>query len=215
LKKLFFLVFFSFIFTPFLAFGQQSVQYESFDSIRCVFVTAANGLRMRATPALDSEVYAVIPFGTLVNTFRRTTQRITIDGITEHWYEVDYYDDGFVIGWVFGGYLAPHIESKPFAGRWVAEGNSNYDYVFHYDNTFSEGWNSAQTMGERRIDRWGTYVLTNHYDVRFTVNTRAPNSERVVTTTETARVRYMNINRIILVYGSRQVVLVRDNNLSR
>jgi hypothetical protein len=77
------------------------------------YVTARSGLILRESPRKDAKSIRVIPHGSSIELFSKTSQTDLIDGETDYWYEVDFKDSrGFVFGSFLVGQNYPHLLYK-------------------------------------------------------------------------------------------------------
>lgn len=73
-------------------------------------INSPEGLRVRESPSLDSEIINKYPDNYPVGVSKIDKHIVEIDGIKSYWVEVHHNNDPY--GWVFGGYLKP-VEKFP------------------------------------------------------------------------------------------------------
>lgn len=77
------------------------------------YIIAVNGLTLRKEPSLESEKLEVIPFGTKIETLKKTinTSKIKSENyyINNYWYYAEY---NGIKGWLFGEYISLNKMSK-------------------------------------------------------------------------------------------------------
>ncbi|RPJ08527.1 MAG: hypothetical protein EHM28_04095 [Spirochaetaceae bacterium] len=107
--------------------GQQTAGQSSAD-IR--YVTAEDGLRLRAEPSLSGKVVAVIPFGEKVKLIKEYGEDLTISGGTGKWSIITWTDEHYEYkeGWAFGGFLGTEkketwLDTGLLAGGWFEPKN--------------------------------------------------------------------------------------------
>lgn|GEM_PF-6314394 len=72
-----------------------------------LYVSAMSGLNLRTEPGLTGRVIKILPQNTELLILDISNEKITIDGLTNFWYQVYI---GEEIGWVFGGHVLRHEE---------------------------------------------------------------------------------------------------------
>jgi len=174
------------------------------DNVR--YVNAANGLRMRTGPTMDSEVIRVLPYGERVILFRRSIETITIDGVTAYWYQL-VMDEDDIENWVFGGYLSRDLplNTPVVIGSWDdVENLGPYGrkYFFSASGKYQGGWHEAQN------DYFGTWRLNGNVLI-IEITHRTNNGTREnFNRTENIRVEITDRNNIILnnLHGERIIL---------
>lgn len=194
------------IFLPSLVFGQH--EYVG----RYMFVTAPNGLGVRMSPSINSNIRREIPYGSLVPVYRRTIEQFTIDGVSDYFYSISQAPDGH---WLFGGgYLSERLESNLFLGNWIVgtevtnSFSGNIIWRFSINNQFVTGMREVGGAGggifELRADNTLTLIYQSWDDEK---------GQLVESSRTNASVRFINQDRMTLIIRNRQYELVRDNRL--
>jgi hypothetical protein len=195
MKKIFFCLF---IFFPTLLFGQ----YEYVR--KYMFVTAPDGLEVRMSPSNNSIIRGNISYGEYITIYQRTIEKYTIDGVDDYFYNTSETPNG---RWLFGGgYLSERLNSNPFLGRWAQD--RDILWIFKINNWFQTG--KRYTGGANS----GDFELGA--DNRLSLISKEWDDEKeeyVKTTRVEAKVRFINPDRMILMFNNYSVELVRDNNL--
>jgi uncharacterized protein YgiM (DUF1202 family) len=109
------------------------------------YITAESGLRMRQTPALDSDVVVKIPYKSRVETLSEMGNTITIEGVDGRWTKITWNE---YTGWVFGGYLG-NRESANASWLKMLDKGTVYDVI----QTTDRGFVSAGTNDDFVIIR--------------------------------------------------------------
>jgi len=182
---------------PTFAFGQEDV--EQIWPIR-MFVSATSGLRAREAPSLDSSVLTVLPYKKVLVLDRRTSNKVTIDGISDYWYSLKYDP-----GWVFGGFLTDRSESNPVVGFWRTEGFIAEFSFFYFDGTFWSGIDGSGAGGGGTFEFMENGRLVLHWEGWDDETGKA-----YANTTE-RRIKMINNDRMVVSEDNREWVLIRDN----
>jgi hypothetical protein len=104
---------------------------QSSDLPKVMYINTANGLRGRSEPSTNSTVVKILLHGQRIVVWERSTNRATIDGITDYWYKTTFgdKDKNWYFGddmWLFGGYLSENIplDVPVILGKWHYRGTS-------------------------------------------------------------------------------------------
>jgi len=179
---------------PALLFGQ----YE--DVCRNMYVTSSNGVRVRNMPSLEGDILKVIPYGHSIESYKRTKEKQTIDGITDYWYSCKDPD-----GWIFGGYLADRLKANPIVGQWSAKGDIGW--IFTINNGFVTG-------GKYRGDAgYGEYKLEPDNTITFYFEDSDEDGNNVKITEIKSKIFFINMDKINFPFGGVMVEIVRDNEI--
>ena len=214
MKRLFLCIFLLF---PALFFGQNVTDYEEIRIWR--LVSATTGLRVRVSPELNGQVYHTLPYGHLLYFQLRTRNKVTIDGITDYWYAYNYMGPA----WVFGGYLTEYLESEPFAGCWIKEGDRHIVWTFDASSnrSFSIG-PIGRTKGYEKTYEYRTFGsnvvddpagVDGNYELRENNNMilsfyYCGEKEDFIKRKE-VRIQLININKMQLIFDDEVITLIR------
>ena len=173
-----------------------------------MFVSASNGLEVRESPSLNSSLLSIIPYGEDVWVNSRTTNRYTINGKNDYWYEImpEHVEDN---RWVFGGALIESFESEPFVGFWTVEGDRYFRWIFRIDESFTI--RNVYTGYSGYFDLRENNILLLNYDTFISYNGFA--HQTPYTNIKEARIIFMNINQMQLIFEEEIIILNRSNNL--
>jgi len=143
MKALFFLVII--IFISIYIFPQEFEQ-------NIMYVNSRSGLRVRSEPSINSSIIGVLQYGEFIIisslSQTRSQNQVTIDGIKDYWYRIDFrIDNNWQTGWIFGGYLSDRVPNDLpfFIGRWnTIDKEENFIwppefYYFDVKNNFYAG----------------------------------------------------------------------------
>ena len=122
------------------------------DFPKLMFVTSREGLRVRAEPSINAKIKGTLVYGEHVQVLSRQSASVTIDGITDYWYNSSQHD-----GWIFGGYLSEELppDLPVIIGRWNIINNKGLGIVFYqrnHDFAFGAKETSSGIGGTWRID---------------------------------------------------------------
>jgi len=124
------------------------------------YVTARDGLNRREFPTLTSNRLGTLLYGSRIIAHERSSNKETIDGITDYWYRCSGGIPGGGGGfyWVFGGYLSTTIpeDTKPVLGFWNTSRGARYFWSFRPDYTASSGIRETGTGWQ------GTWTLSGN-----------------------------------------------------
>jgi hypothetical protein len=194
MKKIFFCLV---IFFPTLLFGQ----YEYVG--KYMFVTAPNGLEVRTSPSNNSIIRGNISYGKYITIYQRTIEKYTINGVDDYFYNTAQTPSG---NWVFGGgYLSERLNSNHLLGQWAQD--IDILWIFWTNDWFQVG--RRYTGGADS----GDFELGDNNSLSLIYKEWDDNKEEYDKTRVEAKVRFINPDRMILMFNNRQVELVRDNNL--
>jgi hypothetical protein len=194
MKKIFFCLV---IFFPTLLFGQ----YEYVG--KYMFVTAPDGLEVRMSPSNDSIIRGNISYGEYITIYQRTIEKHTINGVDDYFYNTSQAPNGH---WVFGGgNLSERFNSNHLLGQWAQD--RDILWIFWTNDWFQVG--KRYTGGASS----GDFELGDDNKLSLIYKEWDDKKEEYDITRVEAKVRFINPDRIILMFNNRYIELVRDNNL--
>lgn len=122
------------------------------------YVNSKDGLNYRDSPSFSGKKLGTLLHGSRIVVHERTSDKETIDGITDYWYRCSGGISGGGGGfyWVFGGYLSKTMpaDTEPFLGYWNTDRGTREYWSFRPDHTVSSG------RKETGIGWIGTWTLS-------------------------------------------------------
>jgi hypothetical protein len=178
-------------------FANLNLFSQSFDNPIVMYVNATSGLRVRNEPSINSNIRGTLLYGQRIVIYGKSETTVTIDGITDYWYEISHKN-----GWVFGGYLSINFPlNVPFIlGLWE-EGDIIFN--FNTDYTYSVGAKEANWFdnGKWELNRNTLTIIQTDDGWEDIIN---PIAVKIVITV-------INEKNILLNYKGKQYNLKRSN----
>ena len=167
------------------------------------YVASKEGLNQRESASVSSRKIGTLLYGSRVIVVEKSIERVTIDGITDHWYRCQ----GRERSWVFGGYLSTTMpdDTDSVLGYWNTDRGERYYWYFHPDHTVSSG------RKETDVGWKGNWVLSeNKLIINITITEFHTGESEVLDITVTV----INRDRIILNFSNgNKEELVRNNSI--
>jgi len=118
-----------------MIFASANIFAQDISFPKIMYVTAEDGLRIRAEPPLSGSRLDSLLFGSRIAVVDRKNQT-TIDGITDYWYRIDSHHEK----WVLGGYISGNFPENAILGRWDDPRDPRKYYYFSSDSHYAEGY---------------------------------------------------------------------------
>jgi len=162
-----------------------------------MFVKAASGLNIHSEPSINSNIKETLLYGQRIVLCGKSKTTVTINGITDYWYEI-YYN----YGWVFGGYLSASLPTDaPFVlGLWE-DGRTIFN--FYPDYTYSVGIKQSEWFDE------GKWNLNKNTLTLIQLSSR----EKILANPDISEIviSVINENNIKLTYREKEYNLIRSD----
>ncbi|GHV07208.1 hypothetical protein FACS189485_17130 [Spirochaetia bacterium] len=164
---------------------------------KIMYIVSKDGLNLRGEPSTEGKKVITLLYGERIIVHEKTNI-VTIDGITDYWYETNGW---FGSGYVFGGYLSENIPNDvdPILGSWIDVEIGDF-FIWNFRP------NKFVSAGYKDTDR-GWYGRWNLNGDILTIETE---DEDIKTTSKT-RIEVINNNRIILHYESGGTTVLTRN----
>jgi hypothetical protein len=134
---------------------------------KIMYVNSIEGLRVRTEPSIHENIDGVLLYGSRIIIQEKSDIVDTISEISAYWYKIGHYRnrDGWVSGWVFGGYISEELPSNLpiILGKWD---NINSKIAFDYfiesisflpDSEFRHTFRKETSNGI-----WGSYNIEDN-----------------------------------------------------
>ncbi|MDR1388648.1 MAG: SH3 domain-containing protein [Treponema sp.] len=181
-----------------LIFITANVFSQIQESRKIMYVTSEEGLRIRSGPSIDNERVGILLFGQRLVTYSRTNYTVTVDGITDYWYSIDYSNEK----WVFGRYISEDFPEKApvVLGLWDDINNDRLYHNFSPDHSYAAG------RKETDMGFWGRWYLNG---TTITIHLTGAGNEYVLDETYTIQLVIIDKNNIILKLPNNETVRLK------
>jgi hypothetical protein len=170
-----------------------------------MYVTSKEGLNQREEPSISGRKVGTLLYGERVLIYGKSNSRITIDGITDYWYSIQYDNKS----WVFGGYLSKELPTDlpVVLGNWDDKNDSRQYYYFSPNYSYREGRKESDIgLGGKWKLTGSTLVIT--ITSAMEDETIPPNEQRATN----IQLTVIDRNNIILTYpNGEQAKLTRND----
>jgi hypothetical protein len=192
----------------------QNIDISEFPKI--MYVDSIENLRVRSEPSIHGNINGLLLFGTRIIIREKSEMVDTIDEISSYWYRIgDYRNrDGWVSGWVFGGYISEEFPSHLpiILGKWD---NVNSEIAFGYfieaisflpDNEFRHSFRK-----ETSDMIWGDWELLGETIKIYNIKIGLDNNG-IISDPDEIKLRIIDKNNMVLAFSNNRIVEYRRSD---